>query len=170
MRREQSEDADDDEFPEGREMVPVQGHSPTELSAGLDDGFMQRLGEYVWSGPNGQIWSANQVRVFLGEIVVGVGPKLALRCAGIDRATVRYWLKSGRDKGSKFHDFYLFYKSAKARAEANFLKDIFSAGRMQWQAAYKALELIRPDKYGKKVDESDKEPCRVVVLPPGEEP
>lgn len=165
MREDYDEDA-----PE-REIDPMPlVETGAELSPAYDDDFLKRLSEYEWFGPSGQILAPFQVRILLDKIVGGIDPKLALRCAGIDRETLKYWLRQGRSRDSKFRDFYVFFKRQRAEAEAMLVSDIVQAGRIQWQAAFKSLEMMNPKRYSKKLDEGDKEPVRVVVLPPGEEP
>lgn len=162
------DDEDDEEIPTEIELVKSKPRA--EVSVGETDGFISRLNEYEWIGPQGEVFSPSQVRVLLQKIMLGIAPTLARKCAGIDRDTLEYWLAQGKDKSSKYRDFVVFYRRQRAEAEALMLQSIYNAAGFQWQAAKQMLEIIAPGKYNKKQEEIDREPVRVVVLPPGEEP
>ena len=139
------------------------------VSAGEDDGFLTLLGTYEWRGPDGQHFAHTQVHRFLSRVAQGAETALALACSGLDKASLRFWLASGKKKDSPYRDFRACYRRLRAEAEADLRQEIRAAGKYNPSAAHLALKLMRPDKYDRKEGQGTGEPVRAVVLRGGEE-
>lgn len=95
--------------------------------------------------------------------------------AGIDRQTLRVWLKRGaREAAGVYNDFVVAVDEAAAVAEARSVAIIAKAAETQWQAAAWFLERSRRDRWGRqptiKAEEVELsiEPRRPLIIVPQE--
>jgi hypothetical protein len=146
------------------DLTPYEARS--EDSAGQTDQYLEVLKDRVWRGPTGQVYNANQVKTLLERIRHAASPKLALRCSGIDKQTLKFWLGQGRSKTSEFRDFRVCYLRFRAEAEADLIKNLYSIARHDRAANRDMLETAWPARYRKKASDEQVEPIRYVVLGP----
>lgn len=142
-------------------------------SVGMTRSFLTSLKDYKWAGPDGVLYTPQQVEIFLRKTELGIARDIAIRCAGLEDCVVDFWIEEGKKNTNHYRDFKIYYNRIVAEAESTMLESIQRTGDFQFQAALAYLKLMNPEKYGASQTnkEDNSEPVRVVVLKDGfEEP
>jgi hypothetical protein len=76
----------------------------------------------------------------------------AAAACGINRDTLREWIKRGAREGAgRYHDLAVAIDEASGHAEVRAVAIIGKAAETQWQAAAWMLERKHPDRWGKRI-------------------